>query len=604
MGTAGKETEVSKGLRTQVCLRHCRTFAAACKLQTKMSEMTSPSPSQPSGADGVRIKRLERELAELKLSQSIQSQNHNKALDDIDKLEAYVERLIADKARVIADAEAASRHTNRPEGSSMEKGTQADEALQARIMQLEKTVKDRESDVVAASTKDWAAVVPVLDSALYQQNLKFLKARKLQAEEKKKLVERTKVLEERNIVLEEQNEMLQGKLSRARTYALQYDDLVDSGMGLVDSTLQRTKQQAKQQSELSSSLERIKNFSKNGSDLLIRLKDECTLEQAGTVSPTTESGPHIISRGVQGSGSSNTPPASITLASPAAAKTSTLAPPPGEAKTPSSPKQLVADKKLKRPETTSASGLGRKILKTSAEILANPPERHISSTMRLAMELHNKKPDSRAKSIISARLAHLKALQAQGTVEPAKQSPAEPRTVNELMEQVFGRKDSKIEGSKTKQSSSISALLDDTMGPIQRGMKWDDIFDGEEPDSERDLQPIVEDNTEGGVRAKDTARDAVHVTDSPIEQEPEALDSSAEQEPQHVDSSPEEVSQFTDSPTEKEPPNTDSAAEEKQWSAPESEAAQALPERVPRSSAENELLRLKDRKSLNRLTPL
>ena len=71
-----------------MCLRHCRILAAACKLQTKMSEMTSPSPSQPSGADGVRVKRLERELAELKSSQSIQSQNHNKALDDNDKLEA------------------------------------------------------------------------------------------------------------------------------------------------------------------------------------------------------------------------------------------------------------------------------------------------------------------------------------------------------------------------------------------------------------------------------------------------------------------------------------------------------------------------------------
>ena len=71
-----------------------------------------------------------------------------------------------------------------------------------------------------------------------------------------------------------------------------------------------------------------------------------------------------------------------------------------------------------------------------------------------------------------------------------------------------------------------------------------------------------------------------------------------------MDSSPEEASQFTDSPTEREPQDTDSAAEEKQWSAPESEATQALPERVPRSSAETELLRLKDRKSRNRLTPL
>ena len=461
--------------------------AAACKLKNKMSEMTSPS--QPSGADGVRIKRLERELAESKLL-------HTKALDDIDKYETDIERLIADKARVIADAEAASRHINRPEGSSIEKGTQGDDSpplpplfpLQARIMELEKTVKDREADVVAASTKDWAAVAPVLNNALYQQNLKLLKARKLQAEDKKKLLERTKVLEE-------QNEMLKGKLSRARTYALQYDDLVDSGTGLVDSTLQRTKQQAKQQAEqqaeLSSSLERIKIFSKKKSDLLIRLKDECTLEQAGTVPPTTESGPHILSRGVQGSGSSNTPPASVNLASPAAAKTSTLAPPPDQAKTASSPKQIVADEKLKQPETTSASGLGRKILKTSAEILASPPERQISSTMRLALELHDKKPDPLVKSIISARLAHLKALQAQGTVEPAKQSPAEPRTVDELMEQPFGRKDSKIEGSKTKQSSytkddvSISALLDERMGPIQRGMKRGDIDDGEEPDSKR-----------------------------------------------------------------------------------------------------------------------
>ena len=121
-----------------------------------MSEKTSPSASQQPLSDDIRIKRLERELADAKSQLDTAALNHAKSLDEIDKLETDMESLkatIALKNKMVqsfmdvkkhdgAELAAALASKNRPEVSGED--DKVVEQLQAKVLELQNTNKKLE----------------------------------------------------------------------------------------------------------------------------------------------------------------------------------------------------------------------------------------------------------------------------------------------------------------------------------------------------------------------------------------------------------------------------------------------------------------------------
>lgn len=210
-----------------------------------MSQTTLPSASQQPGADGVRIKRLERELAE---SKSL----HTKALDDIDSYETEKESLKATiglKERVIRDLigakdrlgveiEADYAKKNRPTGPGNEKDDKVVKQLQAKNLELQNTLIARDE------ARD----------------------------------EEVEMLREQNGELRGRIQMLKGRLPRVLSYAEQYPVDAVSSEGPV----------ARQAHILRRVAEVLENNSGPPQvqvELLTKLREECILETADFALP-------------------------------------------------------------------------------------------------------------------------------------------------------------------------------------------------------------------------------------------------------------------------------------------------------------------------------
>lgn len=347
-----------------------------------------------------------------------------------------------------------------------------------------------------------------------------------------------------------------------------------------------------------------------------------------------------------------------------AAKTKELSKPPASspapavAKTPSPPKQTAAAGNGKQAQRPSASTPAEKTPRTTADVVANPPPKEpFTSVERFLLEGRPEKLDQVAKSKRAARIASLRLLVARGSVEPTtpqrkphpmvgssrnSQSPAPSEYVDQLMSEAFGHEYPKKSQSPAA-GKSLDEVFTDNFGDTS-GKRWCDIDDDEGENSVPDpgyLPPAVEVDTDK----------------SPLRDEPDLLDKSKREcilEPAHsapaAETAPSETrpgphnlssgvqgSESSRTPQQSQLlPSVGSTASHESstlerlnqaielvrkteaerkaridfenspplCSAPAVEAAQALPERVLRTSAETELLRLKDRRSLKRLGPL
>lgn len=255
-----------------------------------MSQTTLPSASQEPGADGVRIKRLERELAE---SRSL----HAKALDDIDGYEvekqrlntniarrdADMQRILATKDRMAAELNAG----NLPKVSRNETDEEVVKQLQARILELENTIITRNNDIMVAARKYWGAVVHVIDNTVYQNFKRVSDAREQDAEEIKKFREQNRELRGRI-------QMLERRLPRVLSDAEQYHVGAESSAKYVANQARNLRNIGSRLDRAAEMLENNPCALPNAVELLAKLREDCILEPsdfelpAETATPATK----------------------------------------------------------------------------------------------------------------------------------------------------------------------------------------------------------------------------------------------------------------------------------------------------------------------------
>ena len=237
------ETQVSYGFQNPVCILAVSHRGGICILKKKMSHSTIPPPLS---ADGLRIQRLERELADLKSS-------YDKALDDVYAHKAEIQRKDADMQRLTSEKHGAATESKAIPGNTNPSAGSGSKKASAEIEQLRNKAVETE-------------------------------------EANRKLRERIETLEKRNETLEKLTETLEEVEEQGRSIcsdAVRYESLVNARLKRFESG-QRTAQQNV-------------HPSKDELSALKSLKDRSTSKAAHAGPPLTKPALQVSARGGRGS---------------------------------------------------------------------------------------------------------------------------------------------------------------------------------------------------------------------------------------------------------------------------------------------------------------